>query len=103
MNVADFFMMITILGCPLAAGITAASQKIGWFTALFMAAGLLIGIAAGLGINKLAYLLLHSDDRQKPMIGLSLALAYLILPVVLASAVIAATAWLTALAAKGLF
>ena len=103
MNVADFSMMLTILGCPLAAGIVAASHKAGWLTAIFIAVGILIGVAVGLGVNKLAYVLLHSDGHRKPLISLSLVLAYMTVPWLSASAAIAVTAWLTALATKQLF
>lgn len=54
MNAAELATVTTILGSSITAGLVAASDQAGWFTALFAVGGLGAGVAAGAGVHKLA-------------------------------------------------
>jgi len=96
MNNADMMMLVTILGCPAAAGFVAASQKAGWFTLLFVILGLAIGLAFGFVVSKTAYRILNSCGKQsRALLGWASVFAYLLVPLVLAFGAMAITGWLT--------
>lgn len=86
MNAAELSTAITVLGCPAAAVLAAASEKAGWFTVLFVAVGLAIGVAAGYGVRLLAGLLLAAagGSHSRAWVGWTLLFAYTIVPMALA-------------------
>ena len=81
-NHADSTTLGAFLGCPIIAGLTAASEQAGWFTILFVAAGLVVGSGVAYGVRKVAYLILNVGASQSnPWVGWPLLIAYCVLPV----------------------
>jgi len=89
-NLAELSTIITIFGCPLAAGMSAASEKTGWLTVVYVGCGATIGLGAGFGVHKLAYFLLR-QGRSNSWIGRTFSLAYMYLPMSTAMGAILAT------------
>ena len=54
MNAAELNTVVAVLSCPAAAGLSAAAEKAGWSTVLFIAGGLAVGVGSGLAVHKLA-------------------------------------------------
>jgi type IV secretory pathway VirB2 component (pilin) len=85
MNASDLATVMTILGCPVAAGFAAVDARAGWFTPLFVIIGLALGFAASYGVRWLAYLLLAAcGSMSKTWIGWPLLFAYTLLPMIAA-------------------
>jgi hypothetical protein len=96
MNAADLATFLTVCGCAGVAGLVAASEGAGWFTVLFIAAGLAIGFGCAAGVHKLAYRLLDVAGRQtKAASGWAWLLAYTLLPLMSAFAAMALSGWVT--------
>jgi len=98
MNLADMMTLATLLGCPLAAGVVAAHERAGWFSALFVAVGILLGLACSYCVHAVSYLILTTSCRQKTWLMALLFIAYLIVPGLLALGLVlltgCATQWL---------
>lgn len=98
LNAADLSALITVLGCSAVAGLIAVWQKAGWLTLLCVIGGLAVGFALGIGVNKLAYRILHKAGRQtRALWGWLLILAYTFVPIMAAFAAMALTGFLTLL------
>jgi len=96
MNAAGLATFLTVFGCAGVAGLVAASEKAGWFTVLFSAAGLAVGFGCAAGVHKLAYRLLDVAGRQtKAASGWAWLLAYALLPLMSALAAMAFSGWVT--------
>src|ERR1700756_934987 len=96
MNAAELATALTVFGCGGTAGLVAASEKAGWFSALFVIAGLAAGFGFGFVVHKLAYRLLAACGRQSgAFAGWTLLFAYTLLPLLLACGAMAITGWLT--------
>ena len=98
MNWADLSMIVITLTTALTAGLSAASEKAGWSTALFVVVGLGIGFGLGVLARQLAYLILAGCCRQKRAIfGFGLLLLYIVVPMLILVCAIhgmgVATAW----------
>ena len=73
--------MITLVGCPLAAAISAISHKAGWFTIVFIAFGLAMGFAGSYCVRRLSYLILFTSAKVKTaLLGLPLIIVYMVFP-----------------------
>jgi len=96
MNLADMMTMITLFGCPAAAGLIASSEKAGWLSILFICFGALIGFAGSYGVKSLSYLILFSGCKQSRgwASGL-LFVEYMFIPMIVACGAIGLTATLT--------
>jgi hypothetical protein len=89
-NHADGTMFVSVLFYPIAAGLAATSARAGWFTILFVAAGVPVGVAIAFLGRQLIYLLMGFFLRRFPpettstwvswVVGGPLFLAYIILP-----------------------
>jgi hypothetical protein len=98
MNFADLTTVITVLSSAGVAGVLAAREKAGWFTVLFVAAGLAFSFGCIGTVCKLADRLLEVCDRQsKALFGWATLLAYILVLGVAAFGVTALTGWLTIL------
>lgn len=96
MTFAELATAITIFGCGGIAGLVAASEKAGWFTMLFVLAGLSLGFGFGLVVHKLAYRLLRVGNKNSGAFGGWLLLFFSIFPpTAVAFSAIAITGWLT--------
>ncbi|EEF57931.1 hypothetical protein [Pedosphaera parvula] len=96
LNLADTMTVFTILGCPAAAGLAAASEKAGWSTMLFVVLGTAIGFAAGYVVQRLSYLLLATSASQsRTSLGWLFLFAYIILPMIVAFGALLTTAGIT--------
>ena len=81
MNLADMMTLITCIGCPVAAGLAAASEKAGWFTALFVVLGVALGVGSAYCVRVVSYTVLFASCKQsKAWLGVPLLLAYMFLP-----------------------
>ena len=94
MNAAELNTLVTIVGCPAVAGMVAASEKAGWFTVLFVVAGLAIGVGAGFCVHKIAYRFLRIHDKRTWVQCASL-FAYLLVPMAILMCAIVGTGALT--------
>jgi hypothetical protein len=103
-NLADMMSLITLVGCPIAAGLSAASQKAGWFTLLFVAFGIALGFGCSFCVNRVSYLILFASCKQKKaLFHAPLFLGYLFIPMILAFGFMALTGGLAAWLAKYIF
>jgi len=98
-NAAELSTVVAVLGCPAAAGLSAASEKAGWFTVLFVAGGLAVGVGSGAAVHKLAYWLLALGAHEKrAWVGWTLIFAYTLFPLALSLCAMVgsglATVWL---------
>jgi NADH:ubiquinone oxidoreductase subunit 2 (subunit N) len=81
LNWADLVAVMTLIMCAATAGLVAASEKAGWFTAIFVVAGLAMGYGSAVGVGKLAYWLLAAAARQSDQSrGCALLLLYAAVP-----------------------
>jgi hypothetical protein len=77
MNLPDMMTLITFIGCPVAAGLTAASEKAGWFSLLFVALGVALGFGCSYLVRGVSYLLLFGGcKKQKAWLSVPLFLGY---------------------------
>jgi hypothetical protein len=96
MNAAELNTVVAVLGCPAAAGLSAAAEKAGWYAVLFIAGGVAVGIGSGAVVHKLAYRLLAAGSHEKrAWVGWSLIFAYTLLPLALSMCAILSTGLLT--------
>jgi len=96
MNLADLMTVLTFLGCPVAAGLAAASEKAGWFTILFIAFGAAMGFAGRYCVGRLAYLLLFACCKQsRAWLSAPLFAAYMFAPMIAALGMMGLTSELT--------
>jgi hypothetical protein len=81
-NNADFTTLGAFLLCPIVAGVAAADAHAGWFTPIFIAAGLVAGCATAFLVRKVAYAILATACRhgQRPWVGWPLIFLYTLLP-----------------------
>ena len=101
MNAADLATLFTVFGCGGTAGLVAAAERAGWFTVLFVLAGLLVGFGFACVVNKLAYWLLDVCCRQSgTLAGWGMLFAYGLIPMLVAFGAIATTGWLTLLSVR---
>lgn len=97
MNFADMMTLIAFIGCPVAAGVAAASEKAGWFSSLFVALGVALGFGCSYCVRGVSYLLLFSSCKQpKAWWSDPLFLGYLFVPMVAAFGFIALAGGLSA-------
>jgi hypothetical protein len=96
MNVADMASVVTLLGCTVAAGVSAASQGAGWYTPAFVLIGAAIGLIFALCVRRMAYALLSVGKDASQITTISLLLAYMFLPLIVGFAAIGGVAWLAA-------
>src|SRR5438874_2255954 len=99
MNWADLSPLLFAITTAVTAGVSAASEKAGWTTAVFVVAGLGVGFVLGLAVRWFMYRVLNAGCRQKRAIaGFSFLSVYLLIPVLLLIPVIhgtgVGTAWL---------
>jgi len=103
MNLADMMTLITFIGCPVAAGVAAASEKAGWFSLLFAALGVALGFGCSYCVRGVSYLLLFSSCKQpKAWLSVPLLLGYMFVPMVAAVGSIALAGGLSAWLARHL-
>jgi hypothetical protein len=103
MNLADMMTLITFVGCPVAAGLAAASEKAGWFTLLFIAFGVALGFGCSYCVRTVSYLILVASCKQsKVWFSVPLFLAYMFVPMIAAFGSLALTGELSAWLAKHL-
>lgn len=103
MNLADMMTLITFVGCPVAAGLVAASEKAGWFTLLFVAFGAALGFGSSYCVHAVSYrILFASCKRTKVWLSVPLFLAYMFVPMIAAFGFMALTGGLSAWFAKHL-
>lgn len=96
MNAAELNTLVAIVGCPAAAGLSAAAEKAGWYTVPFIVGGVAIGLGSGAVVHKLAYRLLAAGLHDKrAWLGWSLLFAYTLLPLALCMCAILSTGLLT--------
>lgn len=96
MNLADTATLLTVVGCPLAAGISAASEKAGWLTLLFVALGAGLGYGGGYCVRAVSYWLLFTGCKQpKPWLSAAGIIAYMLIPMFLTIAFTGLSAGLT--------
>jgi hypothetical protein len=81
-NHADGTTLGALICCPIVAGVAAASAQAGWFTVVFVAAGLAVGVAVAYAVRKVAYLTLEAalSVKTRPWGGWVFGVAYIILP-----------------------
>ena len=85
MNLADMMTLLTLVGCPVAAGLAAASEKAGWFTLIFVAFGVALGFGCSYCVRAVSYLILFASCKQKKVwLSAPLFLAYMFVPMVAA-------------------
>jgi|SRR5215204_404231 len=101
LNAAGCATLVTVFGCAGVAGLVAASEKAGWFTVLFVVAGLAVGFGFAFVVHKLAYRLLDVGGRQSgASVGWAMFFAYTLVPMLVASGAMAVTGWLTFLCVR---
>jgi len=101
MNLADMMTLITFIGCPVAAGLAAASEKAGWFSLLFVALGVALGFGCSYLVRGVSYLLLFGGcKQQKAWLSVPLFLGYMFVPMIAAFGFIALAGGLSAWLAR---
>lgn len=103
MNLADMMTLITFVGCPVAAGLAAASEKAGWFTLVFIAFGVGLGFGCSYCVRAISYLILFASCKQKRIwLSVPLFLGYMFVPMIAAFGFLTLTGGLSAWLAKHL-
>jgi hypothetical protein len=83
--------------------LAAASEKVGWFTLLFVAFGAAFGCGCSYCVRAVSYLILFASCKQsKVWSGVPLFLAHMFVPMVAAIGLMALTGGLSAWLAKHL-
>jgi hypothetical protein len=104
-NHADLTTLGTLLLCPIVAGVAAADAHAGWFTPIFIAAGLAAGCVTAYLVRRVAYAILATACRhgQRAWVGWPLIFLYTLLPQAVSAAGVCAiwfgTIWIVKLIA----
>jgi hypothetical protein len=81
MNLADISTLFTLLGCPIAAALSAGPYKAGWLIVIFVVFGLAVGIAGSYVVRRLACSILFASCKVKTAwAGVPLFRAYMVVP-----------------------
>lgn len=65
LNWAGLLSLLCVVGCALAAGLSASSENIGWFWVQFAASGLAVGFNFAVLIQKVAYTFLDMNPGKQ--------------------------------------